>query len=168
MGGTTVATCCHRTHRRSEIDPVAACCGYSEAEIVVMKRFTAAVVCLKKLCFVAGLLVLLSAVAAPAHAQQKSDIALDFGASGLWLRYADGRFRQLHSSSPKEMASGDVDGNGQSDLILDFPGHGVWIWLNDSQWLPVHDLNAAHILTADLDANGKSAVILDFPGLVIW
>jgi hypothetical protein len=122
----------------------------------------------KKLRLVAGLVVFLSTLAAPAHAQKKDDIAFDFGPYGVWLKYADAGFRQLHLLSPQEMASGDVDGNGQSDLILDFPGAGVWIWLNDSQWLQLHALNAAHIITADLDGNGKSAVLVDFLGFGIW
>ena len=122
----------------------------------------------KKLYLVAGLAALLSTLAAPAHAQKKADIAFDFGPSGVWLQYADAGSRQLHPLNPEEMASGDVDGNGQSDLILDFPGQGVWIWLNDSQWLQLHTLNAAQIITADLDGNGRSAVLLDFPGLGIW
>lgn len=116
---------------------------------------------------VAGLVVILSIFAAPAYAQKK-DLAFDFGPSGVWLHYADTGFRQLHPLSPEEMASGDVDGNGQSDLILDFPGAGIWIWLNDSQWLQLHTLNAAHIMTAELDGNGKAAVLVDLPGHGLW
>jgi hypothetical protein len=122
----------------------------------------------KKLAQVVVFAGLLFALAAPAHAQKKADIAFDYGAAGVWVRYADVGFRQLNPLNPDEMASGDVDGNGQSDLILDFPGQGVWIWLNDSQWLPLHTLNATQIITADLDGNGRRAVLLDFPGLGIW
>ena len=69
------------------------------------------------------------------------DLAFDFGADGLWLKYADTGWQKLDSANPEEMASGDVDGNGQSDLIVDFPGQGVWIWLNDSAWIQLHPGN---------------------------
>jgi len=96
------------------------------------------------------------------------DMAFDFGSNGLWLKYADTGWQQLHSMNPEEMASGDVDGNGQSDLIVDFPGQGLWVWLNDSVWVQVDTLNSGAMLAADLDGNGRSAVVFDFPGWGIW
>ena len=96
------------------------------------------------------------------------DMAFDFGADGLWLKYADTGWRKLHPTNPEEMASGDVDGNGQSDLIVDFPGQGVWVWLNDSVWFQLDSWNSGAMVTADLDGNGRSAVVFDFPGSGTW
>ena len=98
------------------------------------------------------------------------DMAFDFGSDGVWLKYADTGWRKLDSKDPEEMASGDVDGNGQSDLIVDFPGQGLWIWLNDSAWIQLYPGNSGAVVTADLDGNGKSAVLIDFPGygISVW
>ena len=96
------------------------------------------------------------------------DMAFDFGADGLWLKYADTGWRKLHPTNPEEMASGDVDGNGQSDLIVDFPGQGLWVWLNDSVWFQLDSWNSGAMITADLDGNGRSAVVFDFPGSGTW
>ena len=122
----------------------------------------------RKSCLIAGLVVFLSTLAAPAHAQMK-DLAMAFGQYGLWLHYADAdRWAQLNQQSPDIMAVGDVDGNKQSDLIVDFPGWGVWMWLNNSQWVQLTASNATHIITTDLDGNGTSVVLADFPGFGIW
>jgi hypothetical protein len=96
------------------------------------------------------------------------DLAFDFGPNGVWLKYADAGWRQLHPMNPEEMASGDVDGNGQSDLIVDFPGRGLWIWLNDSAWVQLDTWNSGTMIAANLDGNGKSAILFDFPGWGIW
>jgi subtilisin family serine protease len=96
------------------------------------------------------------------------DLAVDFGSAGLWLRFNNVSWTQLHVLSPEEVASGDVDGNGQADVIIDFPGSGVWVWLNNSGWFQLHHLNVAGIVTGDLDGNGKAAVLVDFPGSGLW
>ena len=96
------------------------------------------------------------------------DLAIDFGANGLWMNYADTGWKKLHSMNAEQMISGDVDGNGQSDLIVDFANQGLWIWLNDSAWVQLDALNAGAMVAADLDGNGRSAVLFDFPGLGLW
>ena len=96
------------------------------------------------------------------------DIAMDFGASGLWARYNSGSFARLHTVSPGAMATGDLDGNGKADLIVDFPGSGVWVWSNNTDWFQLHTVNAASIATGDLDGNGSDEVLLDFPGFGLW
>jgi len=96
------------------------------------------------------------------------DIAFDLGPNGLWMNYAATGWKKLHATNPEEMASGDVDGNGQSDLIVDLPGLGVSVWLNDSTWIPLTSLNSGPIITADLDGTGKSAVLVEFPGSGVW
>jgi glucose/arabinose dehydrogenase len=96
------------------------------------------------------------------------EIAMDFGASGLWTRYNNGLFARLHTVSPRAMATGDLDGNGKADLIVDFPGAGVWVWSNDAGWFQLHTVNAASIATGDLDGNGLDEVLLDFPGFGLW
>ena len=104
----------------------------------------------------------------PPVASSTSDMAFDFGANGLWMNYADTGWKQLHAMNPEEMASGDVDGNGQSDLIVDFPGQGIWIWLNDSAWVQLDSWNSGAMVAANRDGNGRSAVLFDFPGSGLW
>jgi hypothetical protein len=95
------------------------------------------------------------------------DVALDFGAAGLW-GFENGVFAQLHSLNPGKMAIGDLDGNGKADLIVDFPGHGVWVRSNNASWVQLHTSNAAAIVTGDLDGNGRADVLVDFPGFGLW
>ena len=96
--------------------------------------------------------------------RRRADVLMDFGSGvGLWGRY-DAFVGQLHPVSPEEMATGDVDGNGQDDAILDFPGFGVWVWLNNRSWTQLHPLNVSAMATGDIDGNGRADVILVFPG----
>ena len=106
--------------------------------------------------------------AAPPPAAKGNEVAMDFGASGLWAMYNNGSFSQLNAANPGAMASGDLDGDGKDDLIVSFPGAGVWVWSNNSSWYQLHTSDAASIATGDLDGNGKSEVLLDFPGLGVW
>jgi subtilase family protein/Ig-like domain-containing protein len=99
---------------------------------------------------------------------RRDDLALDFGAAGLWTRYNDGSFARLHTVSPGAMAIGDLDGNGKADLIVDFPGFGVWVWSNNTAWFQLHAADAAAIVTGDLDGNGRDDVLVDFPGAGLW
>jgi hypothetical protein len=40
------------------------------------------------------------------------DLIVDFGATfGIWVRYDDGSWEQLHGMSPEIMEVGNIDGN---------------------------------------------------------
>ena len=42
---------------------------------------------------------------------------------------------QLHSVSPEEVVTGDLDGNGVDEIIIDFgPSYGVWVRMNNTSW----------------------------------
>ena len=116
---------------------------------------------------------------------RQDDLVLDFGAGfGTWGLFDYGStaplsdsavtspssraYAQLHVSSPEEIATGDIDGNGRMDAILDFPGFGVWAWMNDTSYVQLHTMNVAALTTGDLDGNGQDDVVLDFPGFGLW
>lgn len=109
------------------------------------------------------------------------DVALDWGssggASGLWVLYNNGpnapvgggaNLSRLHTLSPDELATGDLDGTLRDDLIAEFPGAGVWVCYNNADWVQLHPSGVSQIVTGDLDGNGREDVLFDFPGAGIW
>ena len=97
-------------------------------------------------------------------APTKDEVIIDFGNPyGIWVRYNDAFWTQLHTVSPKSMITGDLDGNGKDDVIIDFGApYGIWIRYNDLTWTQLHTVSPKSMVTGDLDGNGKDEVIIDF------
>lgn len=89
---------------------------------------------------------------------RNNDLLVDFEPSyGIWLRQNDALWVLLHGTSSRNLASGDVDGDGRADPLIDCgPGHGLWIWKNNGSWQQIHQTSAVSILGTDLEGNGKS------------
>jgi hypothetical protein len=104
--------------------------------------------------------------------QLPEDLLVDFGtAYGVWTLYDGAAWAQLHSISPENMITGDLDGNGVDDVVIDFGSvHGLWVHLNNASWVQLHVLSPTAMVTADLDHNGKDDVVINFPGfgIFIW
>jgi len=95
------------------------------------------------------------------------DVAIDFGAAGLWSWQNDTTWQRIHAYNPATVVTGDLDGNGVSDLIVDFgagPGLGVWIYYNNSTWQSLHPYTTTRLLTADLNGDGRDEVVANFVG----
>lgn len=50
------------------------------------------------------------------------DLVLQFAGAGLWSRFNDTQFIQLHSFDTAALATGDLVGHGQVEVLADFPG----------------------------------------------
>jgi hypothetical protein len=102
--------------------------------------------------------------------QLPEDLLVDFGtAYGIWTLYDGATWAQLHSISPENMITGDLDGNGVDDVVVDFGSvYGLWVHLNDASWVQLHVLSPTAMVTADLDHNGKDDVVINFPGFGIF
>jgi hypothetical protein len=97
-----------------------------------------------------------------------SEVVMDLGSRGLWVRYNSGMNTQLHVLSPTATVTADLDGNGQADVIAAFQGFGVWVWVNNSVWYQLHTYDASTMVVGDLDGNGRADVLVDFPGYGVW
>jgi CSLREA domain-containing protein len=97
-----------------------------------------------------------------------ADLAMDFGAAGLWALYNGTTFNLLAISSPDELATGRFSTDGRVDLVADFPGVGVWLWRDSLGWRQLHWSNASAIATGDLDGNGLDEALMVFPGFGLW
>jgi hypothetical protein len=60
-------------------------------------------------------------------------------------------WRKLHKSSAENIATGDMDGNGQDEVIMDFGASGIWVQYNNSMWKKLHKSGAENIATGDID-----------------
>lgn len=72
------------------------------------------------------------------------------------------------ASTPINMVTGDIDGNGKFDLIIDFGSFGVWTWMNDRTWSKLHKLSPKMMVIGDIDGNSQSDLILDFAPFGLW
>jgi subtilisin family serine protease len=98
-----------------------------------------------------------------------SDVVIDFGSAGIWVRENDSTWTKLHFASPEFIVTGDMDGSSKDEVIVDFGSAGIWVWKNNSSWTKLVPLNPELMATGDMDNNGKDDVIIDFgPGIGIW
>jgi hypothetical protein len=97
-------------------------------------------------------------------AQQQTDLLIDFGAQGLWTLTDAVNYASVPAPNPKNMVTGDIDGNGIDEVVADFgEGNGLWIRWNGAGWGQLHWMTANALAMGDLDNNGKKDVIIDFP-----
>jgi hypothetical protein len=99
------------------------------------------------------------------------DVAIDFGAQGLWTYYNFGQspgWVQRHSLSPTAMTSGDLDGNEQIDLVVNFQGYGLFAYMNNATWVHLHPYDATDVKAGDVNGNGKADLVINFPGIGVW
>jgi hypothetical protein len=95
-------------------------------------------------------------------------VLIDFGASGLWVRFNNATWTQLHASSPNNIATGDLDGNGQDEAIVDFGASGLWVRYNNATWVKLHNSTTEGQETGDLDGNGLDDLVIDFGASGLW
>jgi hypothetical protein len=107
-----------------------------------------------------------------AFTTNQTDLVIDFGALGLWALNDAANFSQLNASDPKNMVTGDLDGNGIDEVIADFgSAMGIWVKWNGGGWQQLHTLTSDSMVTADLDGNGRKELIIGFSGggtYVFW
>ena len=97
------------------------------------------------------------------------DLIVDFGPSGAYILDFGVGWSLLHSQSPEQIVTGDLDGNGRDDIIVDFgPGTGVYKRMNNLAWSAVHGFSPTHMAVGDFDNNGLDDVVMNFPGLGVW
>jgi parallel beta-helix repeat protein len=98
-----------------------------------------------------------------------NDVIVDFGSEyGIWIKYDDATWTQLHDLSPEAIVACDLDGNSKDDIICDFGTYGIWIYHDTGTWTQLHEVSPDSITAADLDGNGKSDLVIDFGTYGIW
>ena len=117
--------------------------------------------------------ILLSTTFLHSQAYSADILAVDFGPPhGLWTKTDGSAWTQLHSVSPEQIITGDIDGDGTGDIIVDFGAdYGLWAWMNNTTWNHLHSVSPEDMRTGDIDGNGKSDIIIDFGaayGLWAW
>ena len=106
-------------------------------------------------------------IAADLNGNGMDEVVVDFGDTyGIWVRYDDASWINLHTSSPEYMVKGNLDGdaNRKDDLVIDFGDTlGIWICYNDNEsWAQLHNISPKYMATADIDLNGLDEVVIDF------
>jgi len=100
----------------------------------------------------------------------KQDLVIDFGAIGLWARMNDATWQKLNNSSPDQVVTGDIDGNGTDDIIADFSSTfgGIFVKRNQGGWSQLHNSTPDMMAVGDLDNNGKDDIVIDFGAIGLW
>jgi hypothetical protein len=95
---------------------------------------------------------------------ENRDLVIDFGDQyGVWVRYNNADWQQLHSLSPESMTLADMDDSGIDDIIFDFGDqYGIWIYSNNTDWQHLHSISPKSVASSDLDNNGQEDVVMDF------
>lgn len=90
----------------------------------------------------------------------RDELIVNFGPGyGIWIRYDDGVWANLHEISPESIVAGDYE------LIIDFGNkHGLWRWLYNMfpTWTEITNLSPDTMVFADLDNDGKDELVADF------
>lgn len=102
------------------------------------------------------------------------DLAVDFGAAqGLWLYLNRTTWQKLHPKSPRQMAAGDLNGDGTDDLVFALTGEGTWVCYSACITGPasaslIHGSVPALLAVANIDGVAGKDLVLDFFGSGIW
>lgn len=110
------------------------------------------------------------ATLAPVPVPSLPSLNISFRTAGLWQRYGDAQWQQIHSASSNNMGSGDFDGDGEQDMAVSFGSAGLWIRWNDGEWEKIHSLPADQITVSDMDGSGEEDIIISFKpyGLYVY
>jgi hypothetical protein len=115
------------------------------------------------------LLVVQYAVVPTGTAIANDDVIVDFGASGTWVLYDNADWSKLHSGTPENVVTGDLDGNGQGEAIIDFGNSGIWVRTNNESWSRLHSMNPSIMAIGDIDGNYADDIVIDYgSGAGIW
>ena len=77
---------------------------------------------------------------------------VDFGASGLYVRYNNATWLKLHTTSPVNIATADLDSNGKDEAVIDFGGSlGLFIRYNNATWTKLSTLATQQITGGGFD-----------------
>jgi hypothetical protein len=115
------------------------------------------------------LLVVQYAVIPTGTATANDDVIVDFGSAGTWVLYDNADWGKLHSGTPEDVVTGDLDGNGQGEAIIDFGNSGIWVRTNNESWSKLHSMNPSIMAVGDFDGNLKDDIVINFgSGTGIW
>jgi len=95
------------------------------------------------------------------------DIVVEFeGTDDLEIFYDNSTVSSTISGvSMPEIATGDLDGDGQQDLVVGFDNGQIWAFFNNTEWQVLHAGNDAELITtANLDGLGADELIASFSG----
>ena len=76
-----------------------------------------------------------------------SDLVIDFGSVGVWVRQNGTTWWQLHTLTSEGITTGDLNNNGHNEVIIDFGAAGVWSYEDLGGWQQVHTFNPKTIVT---------------------
>ena len=81
------------------------------------------------------------------------DVAIDFGAIGLWARINGTSWLKLSNSSPDQLAVADMDGNGQDDVVADFGSTlgGIFVKRDQAACEKLHNMSPDSMAISNLD-----------------
>jgi hypothetical protein len=96
------------------------------------------------------------------------DLAVDFGAAGLWQRLDDATWQQIHAASPLAVAAADLNGDLKDETIASFAGSGLWALFPHNIWTKIHNAAPSLFAAGDFDGNGTDDLAVDFGAAGLW
>ncbi|RMH59801.1 MAG: hypothetical protein D6678_07275 [Zetaproteobacteria bacterium] len=83
--------------------------------------------------------------------------------TGLKVYFDANTWQIIDPGKPRQVLTGDLDGNGLADVIADFAVPlGLRVYSNNGNWINLNRVGAVAMTTGDLDGNGADELIVDF------
>jgi len=99
----------------------------------------------------------------------RNDLLVDFGSTGLYQRMNNSTWLKIHSTSPLQVAAGDLDGGGENyEAIASFSGAGLWVRYNNATWVKRHSAVPVRFVAGDLNGTVRHDLVVDFGASGIW
>ncbi len=97
---------------------------------------------------------------------RRDEVAIDFGASGLWLANDSG-WTQLSPDNPQDLLAADPNGDATDDLAADFGTSGLWIRIGGT-WHKISSLNPEAFVKGSLNGAAGDELAVDFGSAGLW
>jgi hypothetical protein len=94
------------------------------------------------------------------------EVAVDFGASGLWL-YSHGNWAPLSARNPESTLAADIDYDHEDEILADFGSSGLWLW-NGGRWSQLSGEDVESLSAYDLFGIGTDVVVGAFGPSGVW
>lgn len=97
---------------------------------------------------------------------KQDEVAVDFGASGVWLADATG-WLKISSSNPDGLMAARVPGGAKDEIVADFGSLGLWVMV-DGAWHLISSKNPEAVIRGKIGSAAGDSLFVDFGTSGLW